>query len=125
MTKLLLIVTLFLFACTHGKPSALIVVEKNKSGIDTIAAGDSKEITVSLKNTGSEKLIVENFNYSCECTTSDLKKGVVIPPASDLDIVFQITTTIKDAHKQKTLFCTIKSNAHPALTSIRVPVYVR
>ena len=113
-----------LYACQSKKNSKLVFIKETQTN-DTIQAGTSKTFNYILKNEGDSVINILDFRLSCDCTNTNLKKGLVIKPKSTKAIYLTVETSKHEANKNKKLFLTIKANTNPQLTSIEIPVYIK
>lgn len=108
MTKLLNIVfILMLFAsCSHTGP---------KLELKPNLEGEQKSLTI--KNTGDQDLVIENFTTTCECTLIKLQKGQTVRPMDSLLVPVIVEKTVPPA-TSKVVYITIRTNTRPAITTL-------
>ncbi len=125
MNKIILCLLVILLAsCANKKKSRLRII-KLKDKKDTISAGDSAIIPFSLYNDGAKPLIIEDYNISCDSTTTEIKKGTTIDPKSSITVNFKVKTDTADKGKNKPLACMLKCNTMPQLSTINMDVYIK
>ncbi len=120
----IIVITSILFSCNDKKKGKL-ELSSYKLNYDTIIANTSKIKNITLKNIGSENLIISDFKSSCECTILNLQKNVIIKPNDSLNFDITIKGFPDDRGKWKNVQCTFKSNSDSVFTYLAVYYFTK
>jgi hypothetical protein len=125
MNKLLIII---LGACTilscREKKSIFYVKDKTVQ-LDTVTTETSKEGSFYIYNKGEERLLLEKYTTSCECTILELENNKTILPNDSLLVKFEIKGYSDDKGKQKNTLCTFKTNSNKIFEFVNLSYYTK
>ncbi|MAT80452.1 MAG: hypothetical protein CMJ29_02250 [Phycisphaerae bacterium] len=95
----------------------VIVAEPEVIELGVFSTTESREATVTLKNTGTEAVTIRSAKASCGCTTSDFQRNTVLGPGETTDVSVKMRGGPTARKLRKTVTFTI--DGYPQL---RVPV---
>jgi hypothetical protein len=127
MKSIVIVLGVFLVFCTTtaiAQPR-LTILPNSTIDLGDLYAGDKVEHIVTVKNTGTDTLRIQNVKASCGCTSALLKNssGVIAPGSSaQLSIVFNTKSQIGKVTKSVTI--TSNDSKNPT-TQIRFTAYVQ
>ncbi|MEE2907881.1 MAG: ankyrin repeat domain-containing protein [Planctomycetota bacterium] len=95
----------------------VIVAEPEVIELGTFSTTETKEGTITLRNTGIEAVTIRSAKASCGCTTSDFQRNTVLGPGETTDVTIKMRGGPTARKLKKTVTFTI--DGYPQL---RVPV---
>jgi Protein of unknown function (DUF1573) len=126
MKKILIkICFVLLISSCKNNEKPIAVFDKSEINFDTVLRGGIKSNFIKVKNIGTEKLIIEKFSSSCECTIPELKENTIISPKDSLSIKITVKGYKEDSTKWKLVLCTFKTNADSIFHSVKVKYYTK
>ena len=93
-------------SCNHSGPK-----------LDLKSNLQSEQKSITIKNTGNEDLVIEDFTTTCECTLIKLQKGQKVAPRDSLIVSVIVEKTVS-AETSKVVYITIRTNTRPAITTL-------
>ena len=121
----LLIVFIVFTSCHDKSPLPVIDIFLSKTGMDTITSGSGLVKGMTIYNKGNSTLAINDFIFSCNCTTVDIKKGTVIQANDSAVVKVRIVPDSTDKGKKQKVNITFKTNAQPSFIAIEIPYYIK
>jgi hypothetical protein len=113
MNKIFITILVVLLAsCKNEAPFLKIDSSRLQHLPDT-----ASKASMTLYNTGGEKLVIEDFVVSCGCTVPSLEKGISINTGDSLFV--PMTFERDSSKKKKVVVITLKSNSQPRINTIK------
>lgn len=118
---------LALMACSSKKKNNIDIKFTHADTI-SITAGASKQFLVKATNFTDTGISIENYIVSCGCTkvtfSNSADKTTHIPGNSNIDIIFDITTSSSEKNKEKEILCSFKTNGSPQIKQVAFQVRI-
>ena len=102
-------------------PLPVVVYETTSHDFGTINEGDVVDFTYKFKNTGDDKLIIQNAQGSCGCTVPSWSKDPV-PAGGNGFITAKFDSKGKTGYQEKTV--TVTANTFPQQTVLKFKAMV-
>lgn len=97
----------------------------NPEIFDTVSASQTVSIPLRISNYTSNKVILEKFASSCNCTVLEIKQGFELKKDEVLDTKINITVDSVDVGKIKTESITLKTNCEPYFHNVSISFFVK
>lgn len=107
----------------HMESFQMYVLSPEK--FDTVPSNQTVSIPLRISNNTSNKIILEKFATSCNCTVLDIKQGYELQKDEVLDTKINITVDSVDAGKIKSESITLKTNREPYFHNVSVTFFVK
>lgn len=118
---------LVLISCKNDKNENGIVQFSHVSVVE-IPAGESKKITVKALNESDDDVSFKDYVVSCGCSkvtfSNSDRKSTIIPGNKEINIYFDVTTSIEEKNRQKEILCSFKTDGKPMIKEVTFIVKV-
>ena len=107
---------LFVFFLSSSKSDPpTLAMKKVSDSISVIQQTDTAEIVYLLTNTGTDKLIISDFDLSCPCTSTTLSKNMSIPGGQSTRVTFFVDGKKLTVGTKNQITVAIRANTTPSL----------
>lgn len=111
-SRLLILVSIFCIT-TLGYGQAKIEIKDAKKSFGFVKKGEIVKVDYTIKNVGTEPLIISDVEISCSCTTADYTEKPIPPGQSTtVTIIFDTKTTYDRQDRTVLLHSNDKSGPH-------------
>ncbi len=112
-------------ASTTQPAASTLTVTPTPLDLGSIATGKYANGTVTLKNTGTEPIIISQCKTSCGCTSTNCPKGEQIGPGDSTDVEIKVTAGSRARTIKKTVTFLVEGQRPVSLpVSVNVVAYV-